>query len=359
MEGLRSWRLSDEGGNMKILIVDDDKEMRDVLKILLLDRGYEVVEAINGRDGLEKAAAHNPDLIVSDALMPDMDGFHFLRNIKEGDLRHIPFVFYTAIYSGSKDKELALSLGAAAVLNKTGPPEKILAEIDTILQRETDGMPKMEEEIVGEEEFLKSYGVVVEEKLEEKVKALEREIEERKRIEERLYESEERFRAIAETAIDAIISLKAPDIIYLWNKKAEEIFGYKADEIIGKNLHDIIVPEKYREKAKEGIERFFQTGQGTIVGKTTELSALRKDGTEFPVEISISEMRIKNEWHATGIVRDITRRKEAEEALKMRLDEERRLNNILLQREFRIKELKDENAKLKERIEELEKNECR
>lgn len=111
---------------MKILIVDDDKEMREVLKILLLGRGYEVVEAINGKDGLEKAAAHNPDLIVSDALMPDMDGFHFLRKIKEGGLRHIPFVFYTAIYSGSKDKELALSLGAAAVLHKSDPTEKII-----------------------------------------------------------------------------------------------------------------------------------------------------------------------------------------------------------------------------------------
>lgn len=137
-----------------------------------------------------------------------------------------------------------------------------------------------------------------------------------KGLEEKVVQRTLEFHTVVETAGDAIISMKPPGEIYLWNKKAEEMFGYLAEEVIGKDLHSLIVPERYREKAGEGYRAFFQTGTGPIVGKTIEIEAIRKDGTEFPVELTVSAMNIRGEWHATGIVRDIIERKKAEEALR-------------------------------------------
>ncbi|MBI5748601.1 MAG: PAS domain S-box protein [Nitrospinae bacterium] len=158
----------------------------------------------------------------------------------------------------------------------------------------------------------------------------------------------EQFRAITETSNDAVICIEEPGIIVLWNKKAEEMFGFSADEAMGKDLHGLIVPERYHEKSMKGLKPFFETGTGPLMGKTIEQRALRRDGTEFPIELSIIAMKIKGKWQGAGIVRDITDRKQAEEKLKERLDELERFKKATVQREFRIKELS-------ERVEELEK----
>lgn len=130
-------------------------------------------------------------------------------------------------------------------------------------------------------------------------------------------ESEERYRFVSQTANDAIIVIKGPSsAISMWNKKAEEMFGYASDEAIGRDLHRLIVPERYHENACAGLKRFFAVGEGAVIGKTLEVSALRKDGSEFPVELSIAAMKIGDEWQATGIIRDIVVRKQMEADLK-------------------------------------------
>lgn len=131
-----------------------------------------------------------------------------------------------------------------------------------------------------------------------------------------LHDSEERFKAVTDTAGDAIICLAKSDTIYLWNKKAEEIFGYSAADAIGKKLHELVVPEQYLKDAVKGMDNFYRSGTGPLVGSQLEISAIRKDGTEFPIELSISAMKVGDDWHATGIIRDITDRKQAEKALK-------------------------------------------
>ncbi|MBI5643556.1 MAG: PAS domain S-box protein [Deltaproteobacteria bacterium] len=128
-----------------------------------------------------------------------------------------------------------------------------------------------------------------------------------------LQESEELFRATAETAADAIICIDEPDKIYFWNRKAEEMLGYPRLEVMGKPLHSFVVPERYYKKALHGLEAFFQAGTGPNIGKTVEFQALRKDKTEFPIELSISSMYIGGKWKAVGIIRDITERKRMEE----------------------------------------------
>lgn len=135
---------------------------------------------------------------------------------------------------------------------------------------------------------------------------------ERKQMLDSLKEAADRNRTIMETANDAIICMKPDGTIHLWNHKAEEMFGYAAAEVIGQKLHQLITPNQYRGKEIEGLGQFAKTGTGPIVGKTLEVTALRKDGAEFPIELSISAMNIRGEWHATGIIRDITERKQAE-----------------------------------------------
>ena len=143
-------------------------------------------------------------------------------------------------------------------------------------------------------------------------------VTQQKQFEKRLRESEEKFRVISSAAYDAIIMLDNEGNVSYWNKAAEKIFGYKSEEIIGKNLHKIIVPKDFYIPYKKGFEKFKSTGEGAAVGRTLELPALRKDGTEFSAELSLSSVKIKGKWNAIGIVRDISKRKEIEKEIRIR-----------------------------------------
>ena len=147
----------------------------------------------------------------------------------------------------------------------------------------------------------------------EKLAIYIREITDQRRAEEALLESEEKFRSLASTAHDAMIMMDSQGNISYWNEAAERIFGYTKTEAIGKDLHRLLAPKKYQEAFDEKFDHFRTTGQGEGIGKTLEMSAIRKDGTEFPMELSLSSFRHLDEWHALGIVRDMTRRKLAEE----------------------------------------------
>ena len=145
---------------------------------------------------------------------------------------------------------------------------------------------------------------------------LQQQISEREQVEGRLRESEEKFRRITSSAKDAILMMDDEGNISYWNEAAKEIFGYSASEALGKELHLFLAPPKYHDVYKEGFRTFRMTGHGPAVGKTLELTALRRDGTEFPMELSLSTVKIEDRWHAIGIIRDITERKRTEEELK-------------------------------------------
>jgi len=140
-----------------------------------------------------------------------------------------------------------------------------------------------------------------------------RDIGERKRAEGALRESELRFRSVTQSANDSIISADSKGNIVFWNKGAEKAFGYTEEEILGKPLTQLM-PEKYRAHVK-GMERFMATGEARVIGKTVELNGLRKDGTTFPFELSLATWRTAQGSFFTGIMRDLTDRKQAEEAL--------------------------------------------
>lgn len=129
-----------------------------------------------------------------------------------------------------------------------------------------------------------------------------------------LQESEERYRAITEHSPDAIITADSKGNIILANNSAIGIFGYSKDELIGKPV-TILMPESCRQEHLAGFERFLKTGKPRLIGKTYETMGKRRDGTEFPVELSLSSWQVKGERFFTAIIRDITERKKAEERL--------------------------------------------
>jgi diguanylate cyclase (GGDEF)-like protein/PAS domain S-box-containing protein len=134
----------------------------------------------------------------------------------------------------------------------------------------------------------------------------------RRRAEDALRESEERMFRLAEIAVDAIIMLDDSETVTFCNASAEKMFGCTAAEITGRNFHTLFIPERLRSTAKQGADRFRVQGAGPLIGKRTEVVALRKDGTEFPLELAITALNIKGKWHAIGIMRDVTARKQLE-----------------------------------------------
>lgn len=140
-------------------------------------------------------------------------------------------------------------------------------------------------------------------------------ITEHKLAEKALQESEEKFEAISTFAQDAIIVIDNKGNITFWNKAAERIFGYTREEVLGQDVHLLLAPDDQQDICKAAFLRFQETGEGLAIGKTLVMQARRKGGSEFTVELSLSDAMVKNERTAVGVIRDITERKEMEEAL--------------------------------------------
>ncbi len=194
---------------MKILIVDDDRDARQVLRYMAERYGNTVIEAWNGMDALEKAGSFSPDLVISDVLMPVLDGFQFLRSMKQdATLSSIPFIFYSSSYKESQDIRLAMSLGADAYILKPVEPEALWSRIKTLLEDRSQKEPVTSLLADDDAEYLKQYSNVIATKLEAQVKRLELTLEERRRAEKALSLSESRLRSLFE---DSPISIWEED----------------------------------------------------------------------------------------------------------------------------------------------------
>jgi PAS domain S-box-containing protein len=141
--------------------------------------------------------------------------------------------------------------------------------------------------------------------------AVARDTIERERTQLQLEESET-IRKIAECAKDAIIMMGSKGEISFWNPAAEKMFGYTHNEAIAKHLHALLAPERFRNVYQKGLSYFQKTGQGNALGKTLRLEAIRKNGAEFSIELSVNSVYLGDKWHAVGIIRDISEAKETE-----------------------------------------------
>ncbi len=160
---------------MKALVVDDEKDSRLLLSKILAANGYESVEASNGIEALKILTEVRPDIIISDILMPEMDGFQFCREIKRNEsLRDIPFVFYTASYKDAPDEELAMDVGANAFIRKPEDPKVLVELIGKLLgDYRTGKLEPAKPAITDEKEYLSIYSGRLLNKLEDKVLELE------------------------------------------------------------------------------------------------------------------------------------------------------------------------------------------
>jgi PAS domain S-box-containing protein len=140
-------------------------------------------------------------------------------------------------------------------------------------------------------------------------------VTERVRAEEELRASEERFRCVTESAHDAIIGADSQGTIVSWNAGAGTMFGYRADEVLGQPL-TVLMSERYHAAHRHGLERLTATGTSRLLGQVVELQGQRKDGSEFPLELSLSTWDTAQGRFYSGIIRDITERKRAEAALE-------------------------------------------
>jgi PAS domain S-box-containing protein len=145
---------------------------------------------------------------------------------------------------------------------------------------------------------------------------LKREIAERKRAEDDLKQSEVRKAAILDSALDSIVTIDHEGCITEFNPAAERTFGYRRDDVMGKHLADVIVPPSLREGHRQGLARYLTTGESRVIGRRVELTALRADGNEFPVELAITRIPLDGLPSFTGFLRDITERRQAEQKLR-------------------------------------------
>jgi PAS domain S-box-containing protein len=137
-----------------------------------------------------------------------------------------------------------------------------------------------------------------------------------RQIEAELRTSEERRRLILDNAHDSFVAMSADGRIAEWNRHAEIAFGWSRDEVVGRILSETIIPPQFREAHRLGLVRFLATGEGPLLNRVIEVPALRRDGREFPAEISIAPVRLGEQYLFAAFIRDVTERKRAEEELR-------------------------------------------
>ena len=292
-----------------ILIVDDNSTNLYVLKSLLESESMETITAKNGKEALAKAHSHPPDLIVSDILMPVMDGYTLCRHWKSDDqLKHIPFIFYTATYTEAKDEKFALSLGADLFIVKPQEPEVLINMLSKFLSAQYVVKPAQLKPLGEEMEFFRQYNEILFSKLEKKMLDLETANQQLKML-------EERYRLSFENTSDVIFIVDENLNILSMSQSAEKILGYKPEEFIGKLVTDmkhIFTPASFERAIADAM--LILKGE-TISAKIYEFMA--KDGTIKIGEVSGSPITQKGQ--VTGFVsiaRDITDRRRMEDELR-------------------------------------------
>lgn len=253
-----------------VFIVDDDASSAKVLQGLMENDGYVVESSASNADVLAMIGTHGPNLVLLNAHLLDANPFELRNELKKSKTtRDIPIIFIAK----SDDTEMRL--------------KGVMSGDDLLLE------PFDEREVLAR---------------------IERQVTVSK-VRMALRESEAKFRSVMESAIDAIISGDAEGRIRSWNSAATALFGFSEAEVIGQPI-EMIIPERYRESHREGIRRVSSGGSSHVIGKTVELAASRKDGTEFPIELSLATWLLDDRRYYTGIIRDISERKQAEQKFR-------------------------------------------
>lgn len=257
-----------------ILIVDDNPENLLVHHAVLRNSERRIVTAESGEEALKLIQKYDFAVVLLDIQMPVMDGYEVASRIKlMKNEESPPIIFITAGMNEHTQVLKGYTSGAVDYLFKPVEPDILRAKVDIFVQ-----LYKAKQQIERQSEIL------------------------------RLHDQQERD-SFLENALDAVIAMNESGEIIYWNKQAELTFGWKKEEALGKILGKMIIPLYYRPNHEVGLRHFLRTGEGPILGKRIEVTALKKDGTEIPVELAVSPILTKNTYTFSAFVRDISERK--------------------------------------------------
>jgi PAS domain S-box-containing protein len=317
----------------RILVIDDEATSRDLLVTLLGYHGHGILAARDGAEGLILALAQRPDLIITDILMPELDGYALATRVRaDPALAHIRIMFYTAIDLTSEVHRLAAASGIVHIVTKPAEPSTILAVVHAaLISAPPATLPAPSYAL--DQAYLRELTST----LYRNVEALKAEIQARTQAEAQLLSelarrtrtedqlgrlnaelrrNQAQLASVIDSAMDAIITVDDQQRITIWNTAAERMFGCPAAAARGQPLERFI-PARYRDAHRDHIKAFGQTGATSrAMGALRPLMALRADATEFPIEASISQVAIEGRQLYTVILRDITARLRAETALR-------------------------------------------
>ncbi|EXI77864.1 MAG: Bacteriophytochrome cph2 [Candidatus Accumulibacter appositus] len=285
-----------------VLIVEDIEENRYFLKVLLEGHGYRVTAARDGLEALLAARRNPPDIVVSDVLMPNMDGFSLCRAwMQDETLRAIPFIFYSATYKTPDDEKLALSLGALRYLIKPLESDVFLGELNSAL-REWTSAQTLAPSAIEETVFRNQHASALSRKLQDKIAQLEV-------ANRQLRGSEARYRTLFESAPDgiAVFSGSAEGQLIEGNTSLCQLLGYSRDELIAMRPTDIVTePDIAQIGPAIDVAQSMPSHQG-------EWRFKRKDGSGITTEVVATTMP---DGDFLALIRDITERKKHENELR-------------------------------------------
>jgi signal transduction histidine kinase len=302
----------------RILVVDDKEENLYLLRALLQGHGHHAVLAHNGVEALSQADAEPPDLVISDILMPGMDGFSLCRRWKGADsaLRDVPFVFYTATYTELRDEQLALSLGADRFIVKPAEPDEFLRTITDVLEQHQGGhLQARPSTLEPEVQYFREYNEVLIHKLEEKLEQLER-------ANRTLAEKDSFNRAVLD-AMAALVAVLGPDgkivaVNEAWKRFECSPGAEPCSELLGLEIGESALPPLEHDRAARA--------PAAEELRSAMLDVLRGARSEVEVELPVDDparwflVRVEHVGAAGAAAviacSDITERKRAAEATK-------------------------------------------
>lgn len=295
-----------------LLLAEDNEQSLYMLQVLMQGHGYTVVTATNGAEALAKARQAPPDLIISDILMPVMDGFTLCRELKSDPLlRRIPLIFYTATYTDPKDEDLALSLGADRFVVKPANPDRLVAIVRELEAKGAVAPADTTDIRTNDTQVMKLYNESLVRKLEKKMRDLEREIGERRQAEQALSRSQERYQSLFDSISDCIFTHDLNGALLSANRATARLLGQDAAGLPGRPISAFLHSPGPDGFAKHYLEPLRRQGTGTGV-----LVFAGAEGKQRHIEYRSVLVNAENlEPYISVAGRDITEAVQAKEQL--------------------------------------------